>query len=68
MKDNFPACLAAVLRYEGGYVDNPNDPGGATLNGVTQASYDQWRRSRGLPIMPVRQMEPAERDLIYKTR
>lgn len=68
MKDNFSACLAFVLKQEGGYVDNPKDPGGATLNGVTQGSYDLWRRSRGLPLMPVRQMEAAERDLIYRTR
>ncbi len=35
--DNFPACWAQLLRNEGGYVDNPNDPGGATNWGVTEA-------------------------------
>lgn len=35
--DNFPAAWAVLLGNEGGYVDNPNDPGGATNWGVTQA-------------------------------
>ena len=35
--DNFSACWAQLLGNEGGYVDNPNDPGGATIWGVTEA-------------------------------
>ena len=35
--DNFPRCWAQLLGNEGGYVDNPNDPGGATIWGVTEA-------------------------------
>ena len=34
--NHFPACWAALLGNEGGYVDNPNDPGGATNWGITQ--------------------------------
>lgn len=29
--NHFSACWAALLRNEGGYVDNPDDPGGAIL-------------------------------------
>ena len=28
--------LSAVFAVEGGYVDNPKDPGGATNHGVTE--------------------------------
>jgi len=39
---NFPACLAVTLAYEGGYVDNPKDPGGATNRGVTLGTLSTW--------------------------
>ena len=38
--DEFVAALPFVLRWEGGFVNHPNDPGGATNAGVTQAVYD----------------------------
>jgi lysozyme family protein len=36
-QERFDRCLAEVLRLEGGYVDDPRDPGGATKFGVTRA-------------------------------
>jgi len=36
----FAAALPFVLRWEGGYVDHPDDPGGRTNKGVTQKTYD----------------------------
>ena len=42
MPDRFDACLAFTLREEGGYVDDPADPGGATNMGITLATYRQW--------------------------
>jgi hypothetical protein len=30
-KSNFAACLVKTLAYEGGWLDNPKDPGGATM-------------------------------------
>ena len=35
---NFEACLKFVLQFEGGFVNNPKDPGGPTNLGVTQAT------------------------------
>lgn len=42
---NFQACLAVVLASEGGFVDDPQDPGGATNLGVTLATLSAWRGS-----------------------
>ena len=39
------ACLAFVLAAEGGYVDDPMDPGGATNLGITLDVLSQWRHS-----------------------
>ena len=42
MKDNFDQCLALVLKEEGGYVNDPRDPGGRTNHGVTQKVWEDW--------------------------
>jgi lysozyme family protein len=42
MKDNFEECLAHVLKHEGGYVDHPKDPGGATNLGTTKKVWEEW--------------------------
>lgn len=34
---NYTACLAKVLKYEGGYANHPSDPGGETNYGITIA-------------------------------
>lgn len=39
MDRNFARALAVTLQYEGGWSDNPKDPGGATMKGVTLATF-----------------------------
>jgi lysozyme family protein len=68
MRANFDAALAAVLRHEGGWVNHPRDPGGATNKGVTQAVYDSWRVDHQLPKQSVRVITPAEVFAVYKRR
>jgi lysozyme family protein len=46
--DNFDACLRLVLGAEGGYVDDPDDSGGATKFGITLATLQTWRHRQGL--------------------
>jgi lysozyme family protein len=36
---NFSYCVQVVLEDEGGLVNDPNDPGGLTNFGISQASY-----------------------------
>ena len=55
-----------ILRWEGGYVNHPADPGGATNKGVTQKVYDDWRKRQGLLARDVRQLEDAEMHAIYE--
>lgn len=63
----FAACLAQVLRHEGGYVDHPADPGGATNLGITLATLAAWR---GKPVtkQDVRDLTVAEAGEIYRAR
>lgn len=39
---NFERALALALVHEGGYVDHPADPGGATNLGVTIGTLSDW--------------------------
>lgn len=65
MRVNFPSpILGWLAESEGGYVDHPRDPGGATNRGVTQAVYDEWRG--GAVKRPVRYLTDFERDAIYR--
>lgn len=42
MQGNFGHCLDLVLKSEGGWVNNPNDPGGETNLGVTKRVWEEW--------------------------
>lgn len=66
--DRLSTALKFTLRWEGGFVNHPDDPGGATNKGVTQAVYDSYRRSKGQPKQSVRQISDDEVHDIYETR
>lgn len=59
-------CLAETLNWEGGYSDDPYDPGGKTMHGIIQSEYDRYRRSKGLPTRWVKLIEKQEELEIYK--
>jgi lysozyme family protein len=62
----FNACLHFTLNEEGGYVDNPNDLGGATNFGITQITYNIWRKHQGLLARSVQWISPVEVQTIYR--
>lgn len=66
--NRFEQCLKFVLTWEGGYVHHRFDRGGATNQGITQRTYDEWRESKDLPLQPAGFMEQSERDSIYRER
>jgi lysozyme family protein len=61
------AAMPFVLRWEGGYVNHPDDPGGATDKGVTQAVYDGWRTTQGAVPRSVQLIEDLEVRAIYES-
>ena len=42
MQSNFEKCLSEVLKHEGGFVNNPKDPGGITNLGVTKKAWEEY--------------------------
>lgn len=66
MSDRFHACLAETLKWEGGWSNHPQDPGGATMKGILQRVYDPWREKNGLPRRSVRLIEDHELEAIYR--
>jgi hypothetical protein len=58
MEDNFERAMAFVKEWEGGYVDHPSDPGGATNKGVTIGTFIRWRTEHGQPT-------PTKEDLRF---
>ena len=63
---NFLACFNETESFEGGYTNNPHDPGGATLKGVTQAAYNSWRIGQGSPVQAVIKASDVEIQAIYR--
>jgi len=55
MADFNPAVIL-TLKHEGGYTDNPNDPGGATNMGITQAD---------MPGVNLRTLTSAQAAIFY---
>ena len=65
MDDAYDHALAFVLRWEGGFVNDPNDHGGRTMKGVTQRVYDAWRANHGNRAADVARISDAEVAAIY---
>jgi lysozyme family protein len=64
--ENFERCLATTLKWEGGYSNHPDDPGGPTMRGITQREYDAWRGKERKRKRPVGQIEEGELLAIYR--
>jgi lysozyme family protein len=68
-RNRFDLCLDEVLRHEGGYVDHPSDPGGATNLGITHKTLARWRHVSpwwNLPKQAVKDLQRPEAAKIYR--
>lgn len=64
----FTRALEFVLKWEGGWSDNAEDPGGATMHGITLATYTAWRRAHGYDVpskAALKEITAAEVQAIY---
>ena len=67
MKTNFQKLMPYIFSEEGGYVDNPADPGGATNMGVTIATLSAWEGHRASPE-DIKEMTQATATEIYQAQ
>ena len=65
MKSNFDKSMRQILQHEGGYVDHPKDPGGATNLGITKATLEKFR-GRSVTKQEVRNLTVSEAIDIYR--
>ena len=65
MERNFPEALAHTLQFEGAWANNPNDPGGATMKGITQRTYNHYL-GRETSQDELRNISDAEVAAIYR--
>ena len=63
--DNFEKVMDYVFNSEGGYVNHKYDRGGPTNFGVTQKTFNAWRKQKGLPIKDVKNITKEEAKKLY---
>lgn len=62
---SYAKSIAHVLAHEGGYVDHPADPGGATNMGITHKTLAAWR-GRSVSKAEVKALTRMEAEAIYR--
>lgn len=67
MQHNYDRCLKLILEHEGGYVDHPKDPGGATNMGITLKTLEAWL-GREVTKQEVKDLDLDVVKAIYKDR
>ena len=65
--DNFDACLQHILQYEGGFVNDPQDPGGATNHGVTKKTWEAYV-GHSVTVDDIRALTVAQVGPLYRQR
>lgn len=62
---NFERAIPLILKHEGGYVDHPRDPGGATNKGITLATFRRYIKPSGTKA-DLRRLTEAQAVIVYK--
>jgi len=66
-KHTYDEALRELLKSEGGFVNHPSDPGGATNYGITIADYRKYVKPNAT-VDDVRRMTVSEAKAIYRAR
>lgn len=61
---NVKLLLPFILQWEGGFVHDPLDNGGATNMGVTIATYEAYCRKKGYPKPTVERLKAITKDTV----
>jgi len=61
----FDYAMGVLLKWEGGYVNHPLDPGGATNHGITHKTLAQWRGVKKVSKAEVKALTKKEAGDIY---
>ena len=64
---SFEECLKHVLAHEGGFVDHPADPGGATNLGCTKAVWQEWC-DRPVTVDEIKALTPDDVAPLYRKK
>ena len=67
MISNWQKSFKLMLKSEGGYVNNPADPGGMTNLGVTKATWENWV-GRESDEAEMRELTPEKVEPLYKKK
>lgn len=62
----YSRCIGPILEAEGGFVDHPSDPGGATNMGITFNTLKAWRHPENITVDDVRNLTKDEAKQIYR--
>lgn len=65
MNENFQKALKLVLKHEGGYVNYPRDPGGATNLGITLANFKRYVKPGGT-IADLKKLTVEQASIVYR--
>ena len=63
--NDYRECVDLVLKSEGGWVNNPKDPGGETNLGVTKAVWEEWV---GHPVTTMKNLTKDDVAPLYEQR
>lgn len=66
MEENFSVSLQAILQYEGGFVNHPQDPGGATNKGITLTTFREAMKNQRLGVEDLKKITVSQVEKIYK--
>jgi lysozyme family protein len=64
---SFEECLKHVLAHEGGFVDHPADPGGATNLGCTKAVWEEWC-GHAVDVQAIKDLTPDDVAPLYREK